>query len=341
MNYIGIDPSAETFTSAHFRDGKPTGKAHTFDNTPEGSAALIEGISSAGCERHNTWICIENTGVYSELLLYHLHQAGWPLVLIEPIKVHNAFGDDRPKTDEIDSVKIAEYAWRFRDKLSLWQPHEAITEQYGDYPSPKVLLTTREQIVKHKTALSNTRQSLGRKYIQTPAANSSVDTLIEQAKGQIKELEVEILRLIKAHPTMAATFSLLLSAPGVGPLLAAHLLVISDGFRKKLSYTQLARHLGIAPMPHRSGTSVYRKDRSRGKGPRIMRKLLHLAARSLVTHKDPFRYYYARKLAQGKPKKLVLNNVANRLLRIVCSMLKNNKPYIKEYVSVNPRLISS
>ena len=272
---------------------------------------------------------------YSEQLLYQLHQSGWPLVLIEPIKVHKAFGDDSPKTDEIDSLKIAEYAWRFQDKLSLWKPHKAVVEQI------KVLLTTREQIVRHKTGLSNTRKTLERKHIQTPAANSSVDLLIEQARMQIKELEAEILRLIKMHPTIASTFTLLLSAPGVGHLMAAHLLVISDGFEQELSYRQLARHLGIAPMPHRSGTSVHRKDRSRGKGPKVMRKLLHLAARSLVTHKDSFRYYYARKLAQGKAKKLVLNNVANRLLRIICSMLKNNQPYIEGYVSVNPRLLST
>jgi len=40
----------------------------------------------------------------------------------------------------------------------------------------------------------------------------------------------------------------------------------------------------------------------------------------------------------GKPKKLVINNVANKLLRILCGMAKNRQPYIESYQSVHPRL---
>ena len=341
MNYIGVDPAADSFTCSIFKDGKRIGKPKKITSTDElggkdelgAKDELLHWITGAGCVRQNTLICIENTGVYSEVLLYQLNRAAWPVVLIEPMKVHRAFEKDRPKTDEIDSAMIAEYAWRYRDKLTLWTPHEAVVEQI------KVLLTTREQIVKQQTALSNTRKALTRKYIQTPTANSSVDALLEQIRLQIKELEAEIKRLIKAHPTLASTVAMLITAPGVGMLLAAHLLVITGGFTKELSYTQLARHLGIAPLPYESGTSVKRKPKSRGKGPKTMRKLLHLAARSMVTHKAKFKHYYARKLAEGKPAKLVLNNVSNQLLRIVCSMLKHNKPYIDGYVSVNPRLL--
>ena len=333
MYYIGIDPAAETFTASIFKEGERKGKPRTF--AAEASDELLAWISEAGCTRQGTLICVENTGVFCEMLLYQLHAAGWPLVLIEPIKVHRAFEKARPKSDEIDSVKIAEYAWRYRDKLALWTPHEAVVEQI------KVLLSTREQIVGQQTALTNSRQTLRRKWIQTPTANNSLDVLITQTRVQIKELEEEIKRLIKAHPTLAATVALISTAPGVGLLLASHLLVLTAGFTRALNYRQLARHLGIAPLPHTSGTSVNRKPRSRGKGPKTMRKLLHLAARSMVTHKAQFKHYYARKLAQGKPKKVVLNNVSNQLLRIICGMLKNNQPYIEGYVSVNPRLLTT
>ncbi|MCP3702555.1 MAG: IS110 family transposase [Alteromonas sp.] len=271
--------------------------------------------------------------MYSELLLYELSRTPWPLALLEPVKIHPK--KQRPKTDDIDSAKIAEYAWRYCDKLTLWKPHEAIVEHV------KVLLTTREQLVKQRTALSNTRTSLKRKYIQTPTANDVVDSLVDQLASKINKLETEIKRLIRAHPTLAQAVALVMTAPGVGLLLAANLLVITEGFTAPISYSKLAKHLGIAPLPFQSGSSVNYPARSRGKGPKRVRKLLHLAARSMVTHKDEFKHYYARKLAQGKPAKLVLNNVSNRLLRIVCSMLKNNKPYIEGYASVNPRLLST
>lgn len=332
---IGIDPSADTFTAFRYSDGAPEGPAQFFDSDAEGIAAFIAWLTQAGCTPSTSLICIENTGVYSEILLYSLHAASWPIALVAPLAVHRAMGKGRGKSDALDSARIAEYGHRFLDTLQRWQPHEAVVEQI------KVLLSTREQLVEQKTALKNTRSSLRRKYIQTPTANHSLDHLIDQIKGQIRALEAEIKRLIEAHPTMAQVVGLIVTTPGVGLLLSAHLLVLTNGFREPVTYRRLAAHLGMVPLPHESGTSVRRLPRARGYGPAMMRKLLHLAARSLVTHRQEFKQYYARKRAQGKPAKVALNNVANDLLRILCSMIKNNKPYIEGYVSVNPRLLST
>ena len=331
--YIGIDPASASFTAAISHKGQIAGWPVTFDNSAEGLGEMLGWATAQGARPSTTCLCIENTGVYSELLLYLIHEAGWESALLDPGKLHPR--KQRPKTDEIDSLKIVDYAWRYRDTLIPWRPKEAIAEQI------QVLLTTREQLVRQRTALKGARSTLKRKYIQTPTANEVVEDLVVIIAGKIDQLEQEIGRLIKSSPTLAQTVALLTSAPGVGFLLAAHLLAITDGFTRPFAYRSLARHLGIAPLPFESGASVRRAPKSRGKGPRMLRKLLHLAARSVVTHKPEFRAYYARKVAQGKPKKVVLNNVANRLLRIVCSMLKNRQPYIEGYVSVNPRLLSS
>jgi transposase len=335
MNYIGIDPSADTFTAGMFHQGKRMGKPQTMPYTNEGIDTFLEQLEQKGCSRKGTLICVENTGVFSELLLYRIHQKGWMVTVAEAMAVHKAFKTDGAKTDAIDSLKVAEYAYRYHDKLTLWKPHEAIIEQI------KVLLTTREQLVGQRTALKNTRYMLRRKYIQTPDANESVGTLIDQVNVQVDHIEKAISRLINSHPTLAQMVALITTAPGAGLLLAAHLLVITSGFQERISYRTLARHIGIAPLPHTSGKSVKRKPRARGYGPRMMRKLLHLAARSMVTHKVPFRRYYAEKLSQGKPKAVAINNVSNRLLRIICSMIKNKQPYKEGFVSVNPRLLST
>lgn len=330
MTFIGIDPAAETFTAARYPDGSP----RCFENTPEGFTAFLAWLDQQGLRPETTRLCLENTGVYCEALCYTLHQQGWPLSLIEPLKVWRAFSESRPKTDAVDSLKIAEYGARYRDKLSLWQPHEAIIEQI------KVLLATREQLVEQKTALSNTRKALARKVVQTPAANQTLETTMGHLKAQIEALEAEIRRLIGAHPTMAQMVSLITSAPGIGLLAAAHLLVLTKGFCERVSYQRLANYLGIAPHAYRSGTSVYRRARSRGYGPSMLRKLLYLAARSVCTHREDFVQYYKRKQAEGKSKRLVLNNVSNKLLRMLCSMIKNRRPYIEGYQSIKPGLIS-
>ena len=98
----------------------------------------------------------------------------------------------------------------------------------------------------------------------------------------------------------------------------------------------LANYLGICPHERSSGTSLRKRPRSSRLGPPRMRKLLHLAARSLVQHDLPIKQYYLQKLKDGKPKMLVLNNVENRLLKIMCAVLRTETPYKKNHRSVNP-----
>jgi transposase len=98
-----------------------------------------------------------------------------------------------------------------------------------------------------------------------------------------------------------------------------------------------AARSGICPHEHQSGKSVRRKARSRRYGPSIVRKLLYLSAMSIRTHSARFRKYFLRKRKEGKPKKLVLNNIANKLLRVLCGMIKNKQPYIEDYQSIHPK----
>lgn len=255
-------------------------------------------------------------------------------MLVEPLRLWRAFGDG-PKTDEADSGKVAEYGFRYADQLQPWQPSEVIVEQI------RVLLSTREQLVAQRTAGQNTRRSLERKVVQTRAAVAVLDETIEYLKQQIEVLEAEIRRLIEEHPCSSRMVGLLMTAPGVGLLLSAQLLVWTNGFTEEVSYRSLAQYLGICPKAHRSGKSVYRRARSRGYGPSLARKLLHLAARSVSTHVPQYRAYYRRKLAEGKPKPLALNNVANKLLWVLCGMMRDQRPYMENYRSMHPALLTS
>jgi len=48
-----------------------------------------------------------------------------------------------------------------------------------------------------------------------------------------------------------------------------------------------------------------------------------------VTYYEEFKCYYKRKLKEGKPKMLVLNNVRNKMGLRLAAVIKNNKPYQK------------
>ena len=157
---------------------------------------------------------------------------------------------------------------------------------------------------------------------------------------QIAELEKELKRLIRSNPTLLQGVTLLLSAPGVGWLLGSHFAVLTRGFTEIPVYRSLAQYLGISPNEHTSGTSIRKRSRSRRYGPATIRKLLHLAARSLRTHETGSRTYFLEKTSTGKPKALVINNIANKLLKQLCAMLRHRTPYIKGYRSIDPRLLA-
>jgi hypothetical protein len=54
-----------------------------------------------------------------------------------------------------------------------------------------------------------------------------------------------------------------------------------------------------------------------------------MGALAAVTYYDEFKCYYKRKLQEGKPKMLVLNNVRNKIILRLAAVIKNNKPYTK------------
>lgn len=79
-----------------------------------------------------------------------------------------------------------------------------------------------------------------------------------------------------------------------------------------------------------------RRRRSDGAGPARMRKLIYLAAMRLRRNHPKFRTYFERKKVEGKDGRLILNNIANNLLKLICGVLKSGKPYIKEFRSLPP-----
>ncbi len=334
--YVGIDVGSREFTaSIYLAPGEKIQTMSAIANEPEGFDAFEQWLQQHGVKPENCVICMEATGVYGEQLAYWLRAKGYSLAIEPPLKVKRAFSDKSHKNDRTDSRQIAEYAYRFVDELRLWQPRAEVLEQLN------VLLMTREQLVHQRTAQKNTLKMLSYKVVQTPLANRIYQENIERLTRQIKQIEQEIKKLIDKHPDFKQLLTLLLSIPGVGLLLAANLLVVTNGFKGDMAvlHRKLSAYIGICPYEHTSGSSVYRRPRIAHYGPAQLRKLLHLAARSVVTHKQQFRQYYLRKQQEGKAPKLVLNNVANKLLRIICAVTRDRRPYNENHVSVHPKFL--
>ncbi len=333
--FIGVDIASETFVATTLEKSlKPLLKAQAFDNNPDGFDDFVAWLSTAEIEPTQAVICMEATGVYAEALCYWLHAKGWWLAVQSPLEIKRAFAPVGHKTDAVDSRQIAEYAIRFTDKLRRWRPKKDLLEQI------RVLLATREQFIGQRTAGKNQLRALCRKAVRTPLAEGLHQQNIQNLTKHIQEIESEISKLLKQDDDLYGQHLLLMTIPGVGLLLSAHTLIMTASLRSAHNPRVVSAWLGISPHEKRSGTSVFGRATSRRYGPATMRKLLHLAARSVRTHNPVFEKYFERKVAEGKPKKLVLNNISNKLVKIICAVLRENQPYISGYRSVNPNVLS-
>lgn len=115
--YIGIDVSKKTFDVA-VRDKDIQVSHFIFENNKTGIISFIKELKlSSEC-----LICMEHTGIYTFQLLSHLHEKGIAIWLEQAVNIKRSLGLQRGKNDKVDSIRIAEYACRFHDKVVLWEP---------------------------------------------------------------------------------------------------------------------------------------------------------------------------------------------------------------------------
>jgi transposase len=335
-HYIGIDVAATSLAASIFTaPDQPVLTKSDIANTSEGFLNLLQWLSDCKVNPLKTLVCMEATGVYCESLCYWFITKNFTLSVEPPLKIKRAFKLSEHKTDPVDSKQIAEYAYRFKDQLNLWKPKTDIVEEI------KTLLTSRELFTKQLVANKNALKALEHKYVQMSLANNSHKKMIQHLDENIKFIDQQIKQLVDQDPTLKQNTQLIKSIPGAGMLLAANILVLTHGFTQTLSYKKLAAYIGICPYQYLSGSSVSKKSKSRRCGPSILRKLIHLAAASLRTHNLQFKKYFLRKVAEGKAKRLVLNNIANKLIKLVCAVLKTRTQFIENFQSVNPLFLKN
>jgi transposase len=334
--FVGLDIAAADFTASIYQSPKqPATTKEGFANTFDGFIMFGSWLESQKVHSSRCVICMEATGVYGEGIAYFLFTQGFRVSVEPPLKVKRAFDPVGHKTDPVDSRQIAEYAYRFRDELTLWRPKDEVIEKI------RQLLAARELFTKQSVAIQNALGAYKKHVVQVSLINNAHDRILKELKKHIADIDKELAQLIRKNPTISQMNNQLKSLPGFGLLLSSNLIVLTGAFHDITAYRTLAAFLGICPYQHQSGTSVYKRPRIRHFGPAYARKLLTLAARSVVAHNSVFKTYYLRKLAEGKAKKLVLNNIANKLIKIACAVIKNNSRYVSTYRSVNPMCLIS
>ena len=154
MNAVGIDVSKGKSTVAILR---PFGEIVTspFDvaHTETELKKLVSLIKKVPGE---TRVIMEAASHYYEPIAQYLKKQGIFVSVVNPVLIHEFGGNTlrKPKTDRMDSIKIASYA------LTYWLELKEYTSQDGLRQSLKLLNRQYQQSVKVKTMLSNNLISL-------------------------------------------------------------------------------------------------------------------------------------------------------------------------------------
>ncbi len=120
---------------------------------------------------------------------------------------------------------------------------------------------------------------------------------------------------------------LLTSISGTGKPSASSFLIELGNINNFATYKQLTAFIGTDPTIYQSGTSVNVKGSISKRGNSHLRRTLWHMARAATVWNETLKAYYEKKRSEGKTFKQSVIAVANKLIRIIFSMLKNNTKF--------------
>lgn len=303
--FVGVDVSKLRLDVAVL----PGGECFHLSNTPAGIAALVLRVA----DLQPTLLVCEATGGLEAPAVGALQAAGLPATILNARHVRHfarAKGKNA-KTDRIDAVLLAEFARTLRPAVRpLGHPSQRALE---------ALVTRRRQLVDMLTMERNRAH-----IIQDVRVRADLEVAIAQLQARCAQLDAELLRAVEQDALLKATYELVRSAPGVGPVLAltlvAHLPELG-----RLSRQQIAALVGVAPLNNDSGKA---RGRRRVWGGRAeVRRVLYMAAVSAVRFNPRIRTFFERLVGRGKPTKVALIAAMRKLLVQLNALVKQGQPW--------------
>jgi len=325
---IGGDPDRDTIDLAVLDTG--AGRVH---------AHLADSADGAGYRRMLTWAgqhapgrriwALEGTGSFAAGLVVFLGDAGEKVVEVGALK--RARG---AKNDRIDAIRAARQA--------LASDEQGALRSGGLREALRMVFACREGVLVSRTKAINELKSLivvapeelraqlrGRSLLVQLArieqlqiatvapveqrlsvfSLQSVAARVRFLYAQLAELDPQLLELIRQHPAGPA----LLAEAGVGPVVAAQLLISWSHHGRVRNEAAFASLAGVSPLEASSGQRP-RHRLNRG-GDRALNRALHTVAITRMRCHPETRVYEARRIAEGKSHRDIRRSVKRALAR--------------------------
>jgi len=325
IHFIGIDVSKETLDIALIKNNdKSHVQSFKVTNNPDGFKKMKRWLLSEKVVLEQSVFCIEHTGLYSKAVSRFVLSAQSNLWMEMSLKIIRSMGVQRGKNDKIDAIRIVLYAQRHQEDMKLYDPPRPVVEKL------RLLLQLRKHLIMSRNALEVPCRELALIDSKEGAqARRLIRPSVKALQKNIEAVDGQIDALIKSDEKLDHLFEVGTTVPGIGKITLAYLICFTNEFKNYHQAKQLACYAGVVPFEYTSGKSVKGKPHVHNMANKLLKKQLHMGALAAVTYYDEFKTYYKRKLSEGKPKMLVLNNVRNKIILRLAAVIRNDQPYLK------------
>jgi transposase len=266
---------------------------------------------------------MESTGVYQLPLCFFLEgkKARYSVVNALQIKRYIQMKLERNKTDKKDAQHICMYG--LENDPECYQMPDKL------YFECRSLNNAIETITKDITAFKNKMHAVNKLEFDTKAITATYKKLLRELQAELKKLETELYKKLEAwQPEMVKQVR---SVVGIGKRATAILIVNTQGFKYTESYQQLISYAGLSPKEYSSGSSIRGRVRICKQGGSLLRHTLYMCALNAKETNAGCKALFDRLVTKGKNKKLAVIAVANKLLKQVFGVVKNECLFDRNY----------
>ena len=294
-HYVGVDLSSQKL------DTWIDGKYKQYPNTEAGFARFLKAIRKL---KKSVLVAFESTGSISLYFAEQLDREGIARACINPSWVrHYAKSIGRvAKTDRIDSELIAVYA-----NLHKVQADKPMSP---DILKMRQLQRYRSMLIKHRA-----QQKASLYTYRDSELIERINKRISKLDEEIKEVQLELERVIQANDEMRNRYRLFLKIGGIGEKTAKVLLcnLPELGY---LNRREIAALVGVAPFNWDSGRKTGKRFARFGR--RDVRTALYMSIIAIKRIKDnPICDFYDKLKAKGKShKQAAIASIRRLLVRI-------------------------
>jgi transposase len=325
--FVGIDVSKDTLDFSVVTEGKEI-LAFKIENSLRAiKAALLSLKKIKGYELSQVVFCLEYTGLYNNHITHYLHSIGAHIWVEKAIQIKRSSGLQRGKSDTVDAQRIAFYASRNQDRARLWVAPRTVIQQL------KRLTGVRERLLIMVAQLNKPLQESKRFDSKEvfDVIKKSCQSSLRAIRTDLKKVEKKITEVIKADASLSHLFELITSVDGIGSVIACEMILTTNEFKNITDPKKYACYAGVVPFEHTSGSSVKGRSRVSHFANKNTKRLLHMAALSIIRYQGELKTYWLRKIQEGKHKMIILNAIRNKLIQRVFAVVKRGTKYERIY----------